>query len=141
MSRLLSCVVLTLAIVVGGCGPRELPKLKVYKTSGTLTVRGKPGKGLDVILRPIEKTAADSRRLVRGAVADDGTYQIGTYAGDDGAPEGTYKVEIVLSSAGQTEKPKADLSELVQAAQLYLPTVTIKPQDGNVIDPIDVKKP
>jgi hypothetical protein len=89
-------VIATLGLVfVLGCGSADRARLPVYPTSGRLSVGGKPVQGVSVVLNPIEGSPAARKGLSPSATSDEsGGFVISTYAQDDGAPAGEYKVTL-----------------------------------------------
>ncbi|OWK35816.1 hypothetical protein FRUB_08379 [Fimbriiglobus ruber] len=60
---------------------------------GTVTVQKKPAAKAVVVLRPV--TPGPLKELMpHGEVGPDGTFRVGTYADNDGAPAGDYTVTI-----------------------------------------------
>jgi hypothetical protein len=63
--------------------------------TGQVTVKGKPADGAFVTLYPAEADPSQwASGYPRGYVGPDGKFQIGTYADNDGAPAGDYKVLV-----------------------------------------------
>ncbi len=131
-----------MAVGVCGCGRKAAPApLAAYKTSGKLTVRGEPGAGLVVVLNP-QGGKYEPRHQTRGVVDAKGEFQLSTYSEGDGAPEGTYTLFVPLSPADSTKNLNPEWAALLgeyDKGHKTFPTVTIKPQDGNVLEPIDLK--
>jgi hypothetical protein len=97
MVRAAWLVLLTsVAVGLAACGARGPVKKTCYPVSGQITVKGQPAAGALVILRP--KTDADSPEwsigFPRAVVKDDGSFEVGTYGDNDGAPAGEYTVLI-----------------------------------------------
>ena len=80
-------LVACLLLAPAGCGGPGLHPAggKVVFPDGTAL----PG-GL-VLCEPVD---ADVKVSVRGEIRPDGTFRLGTYRNDDGAPEGKYRVQI-----------------------------------------------
>src|SRR5262245_38130697 len=89
MSARVSALVTGL-ILCAGCGSG---KPKPVPVSGSLTVKKVPADGALVRLWPVD---AEGPNVVRplGYVQHDGSFQLTTYAENDGAPPGKYKVTI-----------------------------------------------
>lgn len=79
-------------LCVSGCG-EESDQVPVYKVSGTVTYNGEPIEGAQVVFIPVEQGPAAT-----GTTDSDGKYQLTTYAAEDGAPAGEYKVKITKMS-------------------------------------------
>jgi hypothetical protein len=58
-------------------------------------VGGKPAQGVSVVLNPIEGSPAAKKGIAPSGTSDEsGSFVISTYAQDDGAPAGEYKVTL-----------------------------------------------
>jgi hypothetical protein len=82
---------------MAGCGKTESVRVAVHPVSGRLLVNGKPAERAVVSLNP-SKPFPDPTLgsvLPYGLVQADGTFSIGTYTTDDGAPVGEYTVTVV----------------------------------------------
>ncbi len=98
MTGLRWCSCLCLLAVLAGCNPpKERPKLTVHPVSGTVLCAGKPAQRAEVTLRPLAPLNEPTGRSVVpvGIVQPDGSFRIGTYTDDDGAPAGEYAITIV----------------------------------------------
>src|SRR5262245_35874294 len=67
---------------------------KVYPVRGTVLCDGKPAEGAEVALSALD-ASQPMKEVPRGRVKADGSFAIGTYAPEDGAPAGEYKVLIL----------------------------------------------
>jgi hypothetical protein len=99
--------VLVVGVVVGvfGCGgtPGQVP---TYPVTGSVAVGGQPAVGALVVLFP-EKAFDEKADNPRGVVGKDGAFAISTYAQDDGAPAGKYRV-VILPPASNDESSRFD---------------------------------
>ena len=86
VTPLLCAMILTTA----GCG--GLPK--PIKVKGIVTLDGKPVPGATVTFTPV-----DEGRVASGRTDDDGSFRLTTFATDDGALPGTYKVVVMVQDA------------------------------------------
>lgn len=86
----LGCVVL---LFVAGCGGSD-NRPKVYPVSGEFFVKGEPAAGARLTLQPA--IVSDPKLWPMGypiaIVQADGKFQFSSYAENDGAPEGEYKL-------------------------------------------------
>src|SRR5688500_8562528 len=73
-------------LVLTGCGEK---RIHVVPVSGKLTVQGQPAAGAQVVLHPVAADRDEPFAAV-GQVQNDGTFKIGVYDRDDGAPPGEY---------------------------------------------------
>jgi hypothetical protein len=85
------CCVLTASV---GCGPKELPKRKLYTARGTVTMNGEPVRFAAVFFHPKDITQG---LPADGETDENGVFSLRTYANDgvpDGAAAGVYAVTI-----------------------------------------------
>lgn len=82
-----------LLISAVGCGGDGRPSL--VKVTGTVTLDGKPLAGAIVAFQPITDAKAKFQRPSAGTTDASGKFVLGTYAVDDGAPVGKFRVGIV----------------------------------------------
>ncbi len=75
-------------------------RVRVYRTQGTAVCDGQPMPNATVYLHPIGGAAPDVPRP-RAVVRDDGTFVVGTYGKDDGAPPGDYKITVEWFAPGE----------------------------------------
>jgi hypothetical protein len=99
----------TLAAAAHGCSKsRDSNRLPVFPVIGHLSVNGQTPTGAFVVLHPKNGTAiAPSGEAVhpRAVVKPDGSFVVGTYGAEDGAPSGEYSLtvewrKIIRSSDG-----------------------------------------
>lgn len=90
------------ALGLASCGRGDGRKPTFPVTGKVLLPDGKPAAHATVVLHPVDTSAADVRP--HGKVAPDGTFRVGTYGADDGAPAGEYRVTVELYLAS----PRAD---------------------------------
>ncbi len=92
----LSFVLSSLLFAVGlaGCGEAAKPWEIVVPAKGTVTFDGKPVDGAELTLTPVSAEVPATVRPSAKSGAD-GTFTLGTYGTDDGAPAGEYKVSAV----------------------------------------------
>ena len=90
-------LVVPIAVVATGCGKKAAPRLAVNPVIGKLLINGQPAPRAEVTLRPVTPLEEPGKRSVLpyAIVQGDGTFRIGTYVGDDGAPLGEYAVTVV----------------------------------------------
>lgn len=85
-------VVCGLLAVVAGCGGPSNPP--THKVTGTVMFDGKPVEGASVTFKPEE---GSSNQAAVGTTLADGTYQLTSFAANDGAMVGAYKVVVTKS--------------------------------------------
>jgi hypothetical protein len=85
-----------LAALSIGCGKRQPARMTVYPVSGKLLMADKPAERAEISLWPVVPFEDERSRstLPYGLVRADGTFSIGTYGIDDGAPPGGYAVTV-----------------------------------------------
>jgi hypothetical protein len=84
----LSATVTWLAL---GCSKND-DRVPVFPVSGKVTFKGDVPNGAFVVFHP--RTANAKAFKPSGQVKEDGTFQLTTYDGNDGAPAGEYDVTI-----------------------------------------------
>ena len=112
--RLWWCFLLVAACI--GCGTKTT-EMPVVPVSGQMFVQSRPAVGALVVLHPLSDLAGKDWSLgyPRGSVSADGSFRIATYRGDDGAPEGQYRVLVSWtqpledSGSGDPENETPDL--------------------------------
>lgn len=87
--------IMTVAVVVVAAGCDRATRLPVYPVRGQVLYDGKPAVGVQVFLFPTAAPGVpDIPAHPHGVTGPDGTFQVGTYADADGAPEGSYQVVL-----------------------------------------------
>ena len=84
-------------LVASGCGSaQDADRLPVYPTSGKITFKGAVPEGAYVALRSRTKAKAPNGQEVvpTAQVQSDGTFGFSSYAANDGAPAGEYKLTV-----------------------------------------------
>jgi hypothetical protein len=74
-----------------GCGESET-RVPVHRVKGMITFQGQPISGAFLSLHP--KSAAPDVPAPRASVNPDGSFELSTFEGSDGAPEGKYFVTV-----------------------------------------------
>lgn len=82
------------AAAATGCGQAQPERVAVYPVSGKVTFKGQPAPGAIVALHPKAGPLADVP-TPRASVGKDGTFQVSTFAGSDGAPVGEYVLTVL----------------------------------------------
>jgi len=90
-SRRLAGPSLLAALIALGCGSAER-HVPVYPVKGSVKVNGKPAAKAAVTFHPLSGDAKAPSPT--GEVAEDGTFVLGTYSANDGAPAGKYAVTV-----------------------------------------------
>ena len=130
---------LVLALV--GCGSSQNP---VHPVRGKVLFEGKPVPHALVVLHPTEDAGGHAPRP-RAQVGEDGSFSVGTFAGNDGAPAGDYAVTVqwFLTSAKKgvdsDAPPTNRLPVRYAAASTSGLRVRIEPGD-NELPPLHLKK-
>jgi len=92
-----------LCLLVAGCGG-DTSKPKVAPVRGTVTQKGKPLTGGDVMFTPSQGPAGASGHVATGQIGSDGSYSLTTFNTGDGAVLGTHKVTVVARATADLEK-------------------------------------
>jgi hypothetical protein len=92
-------IALAIATVSSSCGkstPEIKGKLPVFPVKGSVQMDGQPLSGAEIAFRPFGKGfPADAAKSLPQARTDgDGNFSLSTYAANDGAPAGKYRVTI-----------------------------------------------
>lgn len=116
-------VTLAALVALAGCSQKKIDNRKVvYPVHGKLLVDDQPAPGAMLVLHPVGGTFESERPVA--TVGPDGTFELTTYVGKDGAPAGEYIVtaEWYLSADKDAPGPwpnvippkyaKADSSDL-----------------------------
>lgn len=106
-----------------GCGKSE-NRVPVHPVQGAIQFRGQPAHGAFVLLHP--KNAAAGVPNPRATVAQDGSFVVSTFDGNDGAPEGDYIVTV------QWYRPVKQGNDLVGGPNV-LPARYASPRTSDVI--------
>jgi hypothetical protein len=97
---LAALVVSPVLLASAACGgPKRLP---LYPVTGQVSFKGKPTPGALVVFQHLQHNAVQPSGYVR----EDGSFQLTTYAKDDGAPEGEYTVMITWTERDARPDPK-----------------------------------
>ena len=93
--QIYSCALLGIVVIVG-CGPASIPSLDVFPVTGRILINGKPPVRAEIRLQPSVPLNDPLKRSIEpyAIVQDDGTFRVGTYRGDDGAPLGEYALTM-----------------------------------------------
>lgn len=92
MNRLREPFLAVVVLVVGCVGEERLPLSPV---SGRVLVDGQPAAGVQVRLVPADRPDDPDALRPFAATGDDGSFRLGTYAMEDGAPAGRFKAIII----------------------------------------------
>ena len=83
--------------LANGCGTSSLQD-GIYPVMGkVLLADGKPAAFATIVFHPAKPDGVKPH----GSVGADGSFQLTTYAGNDGAPAGSYRVTVELWLAGK----------------------------------------
>jgi hypothetical protein len=108
---------LTVALSAG-CGAKSRPEIKgklpLFPVTGKLMLDSQPMAGATILFHPTQEfPAGAAKQRPRAMVDTDGTFHVSTYANDDGAPAGEYKVTVSWKGdlTGITSEQAGDLPE------------------------------
>jgi hypothetical protein len=130
---LIVCSLLALCL---GCGEDTNNNPPTFQVRGTVTYQNKPVAGASILFNKLDKS--------RGAVGktdEQGVYQLTTYALNDGAPPGEYRIQIMKyeelpmnASEAQMYNLKNQLPAKYADAKKSGLLANVKESDDNVID-------
>ncbi len=90
------------ALVLAGCAkqePKGGPRQETVPLSGTVSVDGKPEKGITVYCHPQEEGSVN--RVLSGSTDETGKVIISTYISGDGVPPGNYNLTFKWLKKGK----------------------------------------
>lgn len=121
---------LVLMITLLGCSRAKEPWEIVYPVEGVLNLAGKPLAGASITLIPQDPDVPSTVRPTARS-RDDGTFTLGTYSTEDGAPAGDYKVLVlrfpVIVTASNAVAGPNNLPKKYATVQTTDLTVTVNP--------------
>ncbi len=131
---------LLIPITLASCSSSEAT-VSVFPVSGKVTFNGAPAEGAQVLLHA-KGHALPPNIAPMGTVKADGTFQIGAFSSNDGAPAGDYIATVVWRKIVQTEGG-AGRGPNVLPAEYAKPDssplkITVKDQGNDL--PIEIKK-
>lgn len=88
----------------GGASNIEVEKLPTHPVSGTVMISGKPLPDADVRFVAV----SDGKVAPRGKTDSNGKYTLSSFAVDDGAPVGKYKVLVTISVVKEGDEYEAE---------------------------------
>jgi len=103
-------------VLASSCGKKsKIPEVKgdllpVYPVKGTLEMNGKPFGGAALKFYPLARFPKDASQILPHAwTQEDGSFTVSTYADNDGAPVGRYRVTVRFRGAGPPRDDDRDL--------------------------------
>lgn len=135
--RLIVSGVLTIVLI--GCGSNARPR--TVPVSGKVTVGGKATAGVSLSFHPLDQP--DNLVPATAKTRADGTFELSSFAPNDGAPPGAYAVTAVWpkqwTKIGEQEFPVGDRLNGAYARKDRTPLkVTIR-EGVNQLEPIHLK--
>lgn len=104
LSGICSLVVLTAGLALGGCSSKKIEGRKdVFPAGGKLLVNDQPAPGTMLVFHLVGG-AYDAERPT-ATVALDGSFELTTYVGKDGAPPGDYVVTAQWFASNNKDSP------------------------------------
>jgi hypothetical protein len=114
-------------------------RARVYPARGTATWEGKPLANASIFLHPVDAKSANAPRP-RAVVQEDGTFAVGTYRKDDGAPAGEYRVTVQCFNKRKGQDMPANVLPPRYAAP-ETSGLTVRIQEGdNQLPPIQLTR-
>lgn len=132
--KLLVLSLLSVCALASGCSNREHWMSETYSATGSVTVNGEKAEGAIVMLFPAGEPVDKRNSKPWGQVDADGTYRLGTYDREDGAPVGDYEVTLVWSAGLSPDRLKGAYNSPAKSVM----TVTIAP-GTNELPPIELE--
>jgi hypothetical protein len=80
----------------------------VYPVRGQLFYQGKPAANALVVFHALDESAGTTGTRPHATVGPDGSFTLGTYASEDGAPAGEYAVTVEWWLAGPKRGAEGD---------------------------------
>jgi hypothetical protein len=123
--------VLVLLVVAGSVRSRNAGRVRVNQAEGQVSLDGKPIPNATVFLHPIGPANPRVPRP-RAVVREDGTFALGTYRTDDGAPAGDYKVTVQWFAAAAGGSPRNQLPPRYASADTSGLTLHVKEGENHL---------
>jgi hypothetical protein len=95
-------LIATLSLAAPACSGANRPP--VYPVHGQLFYQGKPAANALVVFHALDENGGTSGMRPHATVQADGSYALGTYGAEDGAPAGEYAVTVEWWLAGQNKR-------------------------------------
>jgi hypothetical protein len=136
--RIVAAAMASMLLILAGCG--DGGRLPLYPATGTVLVDGRPARGVEVRLHPVDRVGDLDAPRPFASSGEDGGFRLGTYLKGDGAPAGRYKVTLFWSDRPPRSDPGDDLlgGRYADPARSAL-EVTISEGD-NRLGPFEVQK-
>lgn len=137
-NRLVAFLLLLMALSAG-CGKSD-ETLSVYPVRGRVLVRGVGPERAEVRLVPKTPLADPLKRSIEphSTVQADGSFVVGTYANDDGAPQGEYAVTLtwpaVKIEGGEEILGPDRLGQRYSSPLKPIATVTVETKPNTIPD-------
>jgi len=138
--RCLRCTLFgSMLVVLLGCGGAS-----VFPAGGKVVFKdGTPLNGGVILCEPVDEEVKVS---VRGYIGEDGTFRLGTFRDDDGAPAGKYKVRIqppekLSSRERERARPKFSIHPRFMDCNTSGLEITVTNESGKNDFTLQVEKP
>ena len=98
-------LVATLTLVATGCAKQEFQNVRqpTQPVQGQVILDGKPVPNATIVFKPVEASKFKWREQPQAKSDQDGRFTVFTYAANDGAPAGDYRVGIAVVAAAEDE--------------------------------------
>jgi tetratricopeptide (TPR) repeat protein len=115
-------------------------RVAVFPVQGKAEIDGEPLPKATIFLHPVGDKNAKNARIPRprATVHEDGTFVLGTYGADDGAPPGEYKVTVQLFYSDSPDRAPRNLLP-VRYAKAETTDLLVRIQEGQNHCPIKLK--
>jgi hypothetical protein len=122
-------VAAVMVTVLVGCGKRQGDRGTVHPVEGQVFLDKEPLAGALIAFYPKGQSSGKAKPS-RAQTGPDGRFRVGTFAADDGAPEGEYAVTVIRYpvqkqgdggyAAGQNDLPKKYASQKLTDLQVRI---------------------
>ena len=116
-------VAATLCLLLCSCGGDEGFRKETFPVSGEVHVDGQPAAQLAVVCHDVKGLDAEHPTGSSGLTDDNGKFEIGTYEGGDGVPEGEYVLTFTWKKRdilqGNPDKLKDRYSDPTKSEQRF----------------------
>lgn len=83
-------------MALAGCGSKDEGRVEVFPVTGKVLVNGQPAAGAEVIFLGATPDLQGPGTISASGIANEqGVFQLGSYAMDDGAPAGKFNVAVI----------------------------------------------
>ncbi|MBW3538917.1 MAG: hypothetical protein KY476_01475 [Planctomycetes bacterium] len=123
-----------------GCGGPQEERPALQPAQGSLFINGKPAEGAMLVLHRADGKNFDARGTrPRATVGADGSFEVTTYQGGDGAPPGDYQVAVMWLDDPDSSTPWDKLGDRYSDPKQTGIRISIEEGESQ-LDPIRIEK-